>query len=60
MIKQIAQKSMDDKATSFALYNLAKMQLFNGEYDDSLKNAKKAYLLNPKNDECLEIINELK
>lgn len=60
IIKKIAQKSLDDKATSFALYNLAKMQLFNGEYEDSLKNAKKAYLLNPKNDECLEIINELK
>lgn len=60
MIKQIAQKTTDEKARSFALYNLAKMQLFNGEYDDSLKNAKQAYLLNPKNDACLEIIDELK
>ncbi|WP_303316847.1 hypothetical protein Q4Q34_08565 [Flavivirga abyssicola] len=60
MIKSIPQKSLDDKAKSFALYNVAKMQLFNGEYEVSLKNAKEAYLLNPKNDECLEIINELK
>lgn len=59
-IKEIANNSKDDKARSFALYNVAKMQLFNGEYDDSLKNAKEAYLLNPKNDACLEIINELK
>tara|TARA_R110002073_G_scaffold128397_3_gene274146 strand:+ start:817 stop:1794 length:978 start_codon:yes stop_codon:yes gene_type:complete len=59
-IKNIVQNINDDKAKSFALYNLAKMQLFNGEYDDSLKNAKQAYMLNPKNDECLEIINELK
>lgn len=60
IIKQIAQNTKDEKAKSFALYNLSKMQLFNGEYDESLKNAKQAYLLNPKNDECLEIINELK
>jgi len=60
MIKQITQTTRDKKAQSFALYNLAKMQLFNGEYEDSLKNAKEAYLLNPKNDACLEIINELK
>lgn len=59
-IKEIAQTTSDEKARSFALYNLAKMQLFNGEYDESLKNAKQAYLLNPKNDACLEIINELK
>ena len=59
-IKNIVQIVKDDKAKSFALYNLAKMQLFNGDYDDSLKNAKQAYMLNPKNDECLEIINELK
>lgn len=59
-IKKIAQIVKDDKAKSFALYNLAKMQMFNGNYDESLKNAKKAYLLNPKNDECLQIINELK
>lgn len=59
-IKEISNNSKDEKARSFALYNLAKMQLFNGEYDDSLKNAKEAYLLNPKNDACLEIINELK
>lgn len=60
MIKQIANNTTDEKARSFALYNLAKMQLYNGEYEDSLKNAKKAYLLNPSNDACLEIINELK
>lgn len=60
MIKQIANNTTDEKARSFALYNLAKMQLYNGEYEDSLKNAKKAYLLNPNNDACLEIINELK
>lgn len=60
MIKKIAQNTSDKKARSFALYNLAKMQLYNGEYDASLKNAKEAYLLNPKNDECLAIINELK
>lgn len=59
-IKEIAKNTKDEKAMSFAIYNLAKMQLFNGEYDESLKNAKKAYLLNPKNDACLEIINELK
>lgn len=59
-IKEIAQTTKDEKAKSFALYNLAKMQLFNGEYEDSLKNAKEAYLLNSKNDACLEIINELK
>ncbi|MFX0556104.1 CsgG/HfaB family protein [Maribacter sp. CXY002] len=59
-IKEIAQTTSDEKARSFALYNLAKMQLFNGEYVESLKNAKQAYLLNPKNDACLEIINELK
>lgn len=59
-IKEIANNTLDDKAKSFALYNLAKMQLFNGEYDESLKNAKEAYMLNPKNDECLAIINELK
>ena len=59
-IKQIAKNTKDEKARSFALYNLAKMQLFNGDYEESLKNAKKAYLLNPKNDECLAIINELK
>ncbi len=59
-IKEIAKSTTDEKAKSFALYNLAKMQLFNGEYDESLKNAKEAYMLNPKNDECLEIINELK
>lgn len=60
MVKQIAKNTKDEKARSFALYNLAKMQMFNGQYDDSLKNAKEAYLLNPKNDECLAIINELK
>ncbi len=60
MIKQIAKTTAEGKARSFALYNLAKMQLYNGEYDNSLKNAKEAYLLNPKNDECLAIINELK
>jgi hypothetical protein len=59
-IKQIAINTKDDKARSFALYNLAKMQMFNGEYKESLKNAKEAYLLNPKNEECLAIINELK
>ncbi|WP_172675944.1 CsgG/HfaB family protein [Croceitalea dokdonensis] len=59
-IKEIAKETRDEKAKSFALYNLAKMQLFNGEYDASLQNAKDAYLLNPKNDACLEIINELK
>ena len=59
-IKEIAKNMKDEKAMSFAIYNLAKMQMFNGEYDESLKNAKKAYLLNPKNDACLEIINELK
>ena len=51
MIKEIAQNTSDKKARSFALYNLARMQLYNGEYDASLKNAKEAYLLNPKNDE---------
>jgi hypothetical protein len=60
IIKQIPAKVKDEKARSFALYNLAKMQLFNGEDEESLKNAKDAYLLNPKNDACLEIINELK
>ena len=59
-IKEIAANTKDEKAKSFALYNLAKMQLFNGEYDTSLKNAKEAYLLNPKNDECLVLIDELK
>lgn len=60
IIKEIPTKMKDDKAKSFALYNLAKMQLFNGEDTDSLKNAKEAYLLNPKNDACLDIINALK
>ncbi len=59
-IKDIAKKTQDEKARSFALYNLAKMQLFNGELKESLKNAKEAYMLNPKNDECLAIIKELK
>ena len=60
MMKRIAQTTTDERARSFALYNVAKMQLYNGEYDISLKNAKEAYLLNPKNDACLEIINQLK
>lgn len=59
-VKEIAKKTNDPRARSFALYNVAKMQMFNGEYEISLKNAKEAYLLNPKNDACLEIINELK
>ncbi len=59
-IKDIAKNTKDEKARSFALYNLSKMQLFNGEYEESLKNAKEAYMLNPKNDECLTIIKELK
>lgn len=59
-IKEIAQKASDGKAKSAALYNLAKMQLYNGETEDSLKNAKEAYMLNPKNNDCLIIINELK
>lgn len=59
-MKEIAQKASDGKAKSAALYNLAKMQLYNGENEASLKNAKEAYMLNPKNNDCLIIINELK
>ena len=60
LIKDIAAKDYKkDKVTSSALYNLAMMQLFNEEFDVSLSNAKKAYLLNSNNKACLEIIEQL-
>ncbi len=60
MISKIPETMTKEKAKSAALYNLSMMQKFNGEYEVSLKNAKTAYMLNPKNNACLEIINELK
>ncbi len=60
MIKEIGARTYKkDKTKSSALYNLAMMQLFNEEYDLSLKNAKNAYMLNSKNKDCLEIIEQL-
>lgn len=61
MIKDMAGKEFKkDKTKSAAIYNLAMMQLFNEEFEESLANAKKAYMLNSKNKACLEIIEQLK
>ncbi|MCA0153072.1 hypothetical protein [Winogradskyella vincentii] len=61
MIKDMAAiEYKKDRTKSSAIYNLAMMQLFNEEFEESLANAKKAYMLNSKNKACLEIIEQLK
>ncbi|MDP5081226.1 MAG: hypothetical protein NWP87_01130, partial [Winogradskyella sp.] len=61
MIKDMAaQDYKKSKSKSSALYNLAMMQMFNDELDLSLENAKKAYMLDSRNKDCLEIIEKLK
>jgi len=56
IISAIPSKSLNDKAQSSALYNLALVQLYSGKYSESLSNAKEAYILDSKNSECLTII----
>lgn len=49
-----------EKAKSQAWYNLAIMQYYMGKSEEAYKSAKLAYVANPKNSDCLEIIDALK
>lgn len=59
IICAIPNATVNRKAKSSALYNLALVQFYSGHYNESLANAKEAYVLNPKNDECLTIVNTI-
>ena len=56
---EISTYDLNDKARSSALYNLALVQFYLGKTSESLSNAKKAYILNPNNSDCLKIINSI-
>ncbi|MGB5819671.1 MAG: hypothetical protein WBG90_09315 [Saonia sp.] len=59
LLRLITETQTNDKALSSALYNLAIVQLHTSDELKALENAKKGYLLNPKNDDCLDIIRLL-
>lgn len=60
ILKEIPESQSKPKVKSAALYNLALVQFYKNDFENSLKNAKSAYILNPSNQECLNVINELK
>ncbi|MEM7550775.1 MAG: hypothetical protein AAF363_13920 [Bacteroidota bacterium] len=60
IISDLSHNQSNKKAKSAALYNLALVQLHSGDHKKSLSNAKEAYILNPKNTDCLTIVNSLK
>ncbi len=55
----ISNSQTDPKAKSSALFNLAQSQYFFQNLTDARENAKKAYVLNPKNEEALALFNKL-
>lgn len=57
LFNEMANKDLNDKAKSAALYNLAILQLYTGRESESLTNAKRAYLFNSDNSDCLKIID---
>jgi tetratricopeptide (TPR) repeat protein len=59
IISRIPEEQKNEKAKSASLYNLALVQLYAGKFKESLSNAKKAYILNPNNSDCLTIVNAL-
>ena len=60
ILKGIPEVQSNDKAKSAALYNLALVQFYENDDQNSLSNAKEAYILDSSNDACLTIINDLK
>ncbi len=60
ILKEIPSAQGKSKAKSSALYNLALVQFYQNDFENSLNNAKDAYVLNPANDDCLTIVNNLK
>jgi hypothetical protein len=55
----ISNAQTDVKAKSSALYNLALSQYFFMKFSEAQENAKKAYVLDPKNEEALNLFKNL-
>lgn len=60
ILVDICEQQTKAKIKSAALYNLALIQYYQNDFDNAKKNVKDAYVLNPNNDACLKILNDLK
>jgi hypothetical protein len=60
LLEQIAGQQTKPKSQSGALYNLALAQTYFYHFNPAYENAKKAYVLNPDNEDCLILIDRIK